>query len=406
MLQFSVTVERKVKKRISPERLQEQLCFIGESVKRNQAANFKFHIPARLRREVEYGDGEDRIIHYTAVIVVTKDRYHDAEAVRRRFERTKMVMAKAANRKGWILVGEEALVPGINGFISVNGAGEPTGDPVPTLYKPKASPYISGEMELPPLTNEVLEKYFHRIYDREAHIRIMYDNLCTAVRTKFKTRHHILLKGKPACAKTELFLAFIDWLGDDLIEQIDASTMTKAGFERLLLDKAKDGTLKPILALEEIEKCADENVACLIQLMDARGKIQRVNAHTVRDGETSADCRIMVWGTCNDEGSLRRFHDGAIWSRFSNKLTCERPDRTLMERILYREVQEIHGKEEWVPVVLDFCYEELKGFSQFAEDYDDPRFARALLSGGDRLLDDGPTGYLADFRKVCGIKGK
>lgn len=409
-LKFHLTIERRTKKKLNDDALREQLQFIGDAVKRNASNNFDYRIPGRLRREIERGVGDNRELHYTAVIEVTKDRYNDEDSVRRRFEATKSVVAKAANRKGWTLIGTEALIPGDapNEYVVVNGAGEPTGDPAPAIIVPETkialpSPYLLGE-ELPPLTDEVLATYFHRIYDREAHIRIIYDNLKVAVKTKFKVRHHILLKGKPACAKTELFLAFIDWLGDDLIESIDASTMTKAGLERMLLEKSEDGTLKPILVMEEIEKCADENVACLIQVMDARGRIQRVNANTVRDGNGVGDCKIVVWGTCNDSDGLKKFHDGAIWSRFGNKLDCLRPDRALMEKILHREITEIEGKDEWVDVVLNFCYDELGKNPRFKDEFDDPRFARALLVGGDRLLDDSPSGFLADFRKVCDVK--
>ncbi len=411
MLKFDVTVERVTKKKLSPAKLKSQLQFIGESAKRSAAANWTVSIPKRLVNEIERGDGENRTIQYTAVIQLQKERYIDEAAVRRRFEKTKQVMARAANRKGWRLLGDEALIPCANGeYQVVNGAGEPIGDPAPrvvdtvAVLPPPPSPYLTGGAELPPLNDEVMKKYFSRIYDRESHIRIVYDNLRTAVRTGFKTRHHILLKGPPACAKTELFLAFIDWLGEDLIEALDASTMTKAGLERMLMDKATSGTLKPILLMEEIEKCHPDNVSCLIQVMDARGKIQRVNANTVRDGDSVADCKIIVWGTCNDEEELRKAHKGAIWSRFSNKLDCERPDRALMKKILLREVEEIGGKEEWIEPVLSFCFDELAAIPRFQADHDDPRFARALLVGGERLLDKSDLGFFADFRKVSKIK--
>lgn len=395
-----MTVERRTRKRLSPEKLQDQLSFIAEAAKRNRTANFTTNVPRKLIREIEYGEGENREVQYTAVISIMKERYIDEKAVQRKFARTKMVIERAARRKGWSLLGEEALVPGRNGeYVTVNGAGESVGDPAPRMAKP-VSPFLQ-DVELPPLTDEVMRKYFSRIYDRESHIRIVHDNLKVALKTKFKTRHHILLKGPPACAKTELFLAFIDWLGDGLIESIDASTMTKAGLERLLLEKADSGTLKPILLLEEIEKCHPDNVSALIQVMDARGKIQRVNAHTVRDGDGVADCKIVVWSTCNDEEELRKAHRGAIWSRFGNKLDCQRPDRALMNKILHREVQEIGGKVEWVPLVLTFCFDELSKLEKFRDQYDDPRFARALLVGGDRLVDGS---YFKDFRKVCGIK--
>lgn len=199
------------------------------------------------------------------------------------------------------------------------------------------------------------------------------------------------------CAKSELFLCFIDWLGSELIEPMDATTLTKAGLETQLLNASRCGTLKPILLLEEIEKCHPDNLSCLLQIMDGRGKIQRTNA---RDGNVSADCNIIIWATCNSEDLLRKFHDGAIYSRFSVQQECKRPDRALMRRILVREVNEIDGDEKWVDPVLDFCFGELAKEKRFAARFDDPRLARSLLAGGERLLDGSA---FDDCRKVFGL---
>ena len=134
--------------------------------------------------------------------------------------------------------------------------------------------------------------------------------------------------------------------------------------------------------------------------MDARGRIQRVNA---RDGNVYGDAKIIIWGTCNDDDELKNAHKGAIWSRFSQKLECKRPDRALMNRILNREVEEIGGNPLWVDPILKFCFDELAGLAKFKMDYNDPRFVRSLLAGGDRILDTSPMGALADFRKANGI---
>jgi MoxR-like ATPase len=67
--------------------------------------------------------------------------------------------------------------------------------------------------------------------------------------------------------------------------------------------------------IEEIEKVTSpENINCLLQVMDTRGAIQRTNA---RDGDVYAECKVVVWATCNDSEYLRTFADGAIWSRGS-----------------------------------------------------------------------------------------
>lgn len=412
MLKFAVTVERVTKKALNPESKKEQLKFIAEAARRNATAGFDTQMPGKLMTETETGEGDNREIRYTAVIVITKERFRDENAVKRNFQKVVKVMSRAANRYKWNLVGDEAMKWTPGGYVVVNWAGEETGDPAPRLFSELAPAARGGgsiesqlpdDFVLPDLTDEVLSTHFGHIYDRDPHIRLIYDNLKTAHKTNFKTRHHILLKGKPACAKTVLFLSFIDWLGDDLIEPIDASTMTKAGLERLLMEKSNAGTLKPILVLEEIEKCHPENLSCLIQVMDSRGKIQRVNANTVRDGETSADAKIVVWATCNDENELMKFHSGALHSRFGVQPECDRPDRTLMCKILTDEVKQIEGNEAWIEPVLDFCYGELAHVGKFKDKFDDPRFARSLLASGDRLLDTGPKGALADFRKACKI---
>ncbi len=403
VLKFDVTFERVVKKHLPKDALRSQLQFIAGSAKRNRAANWVTHIPTKHIHIIpfkEEGPGGEEKLRYTAVIQLEKRRYNSADAVQAKFDKACKVMARAANRKGWHLMGEGALVPVSGGDMVVAEPEAPVnGQPRPAPPPRRIRPSFSG-LELPPLTDEVLARYFARIYDREAHIRIIYDNLALAVKTGFRTRHHLLLHGKPACAKTEILLCFIDWLGEGLIMPVDASTMTKAGLERELLNASMERRLRPILIVEEIEKCADENTSCLIQVMDSRGKIQRTNA---RDGDISADCKIIVWATCNDESALKKFHDGAIWSRFSVKQECHRPDEALMRRILLRECEEIDGDPAWVDVVIPFLYTELVKHPKFKDDYDDPRLGRSLLAGGARLLDDGPKGYLADYRKVSGI---
>jgi hypothetical protein len=38
---------------------------------------------------------------------------------------------------------------------------------------------------------------------------------------------------------------------------------------------------------------------------------------------------------------------------------------------------------------------------EYKLDYNDPRLGRAMLAGGDRLFDTGPTGFFADFLACC-----
>ena len=393
---FTFTFERMTVNRLNEDKLKKQILAIARICKRNQQNEWEFKIPSKMRTEVPINNGDLRW-RYTFVMRISKPGSRSESALQKQLERITVRLEAAAKKQHWKKIADEALAAdGLNGYQVLNGAGEAVGDTAPTFQIEVAKPnrWILG-CPLPPLTDEVLTKHFGRLYDREAHIRILYDQLSVAVRTNFRTRHHMLLKGDPGCAKSELFKCFIAWLGNDLFEEVDACTMTKAGLELMLLNHAKQKTLKPILVLEEVEKCNDANVACLIQVMDSRGKIQRVNAHTVRDGDTSYKCEIVLWGTCNNEDTLQKFHDGAIWSRFSTKLDCERPDETLMRKILKREIGDIDGKEEWIDPVITFCYNELQHNPKFKRDFNDPRYARAMLAGGDRLLDGS---YFRDTR--------
>jgi MoxR-like ATPase len=249
------------------------------------------------------------------------------------------------------------------------------------------------DWEVPELTDEVLNTYFGHIYEREPHIRIIHDSLKLASKTNFRTRHHILLRGKPACAKTILFLAFRDWLGPHCFMQISATSATKAGLEKELMTKAQTRTLPPILIVEEIEKTHPDNLNGLLQVMDTRGQIQKTNFFI---GNQIAECPVLVWATCNDEALLRKFADGALWSRFEIKPKCERPGRELMERILLDECESIEGDPKWVEAIIKFLFE----VGDRLEDHDDPRLAKALLVGGDRLLDGS---FQKDYLAVNGL---
>jgi MoxR-like ATPase len=189
------------------------------------------------------------------------------------------------------------------------------------------------------------------------------------------------------------------FIGDDKVWHVDATTLTKAGLERELLNRSKDGVLQPFVLIEEIEKVTSpENINCLLQVMDTRGRIQRTNA---KQGDVYGECKIVVWATCNDSEYLRKFADGAIWSRFSLRPICKRPDEALMRKILTRSVREMDGDENWVEPVIRFMWGELKSLREYKDDYNDPRLGRALLAGGDRLFDKGPEGFFADFLACC-----
>jgi hypothetical protein len=46
-------------------------------------------------------------------------------------------------------------------------------------------------------------------------------------------------------------------------------------------------------------------------------------------------------------------------------------------------------------------WDRLRLLGEYKRDYNDPRLGRALLAGGDRILDKGSDGFFADFLACC-----
>src|SRR5205807_1511583 len=83
--------------------------------------------------------------------------------------------------------------------------------------------------EFDPRIPDDIAPWFSHIFDRDAQIRVIYQALGNARATNFNKRHHCLLWGRPACAKSEILLAFRKMLGEDNCVVLDATATTKAG---------------------------------------------------------------------------------------------------------------------------------------------------------------------------------
>lgn len=244
-----------------------------------------------------------------------------------------------------------------------------------------------------------LEKFFGTVYDRESHIKLIHETVVNAIDTKFMERTNILLHGKPAAAKTQIFGLFKRYYEDgsdtERVAEINAATLTKAGLENWLLDRAKSGTLPEILYFDELEKIiriSPQSVFCLLSLMDNQAKITKMNA---RIGKQEEVCRCLVWASCNDTSAIDSFCDGALWSRFGYALECRRPSESRMRQILNDKITTwqrsgIPAQFSWVDAAMDFARDYLRT--------DDPRKIITLLNGGNRLL----TG---DFQRDMIIAG-
>lgn len=239
-------------------------------------------------------------------------------------------------------------------------------------------------------------KYFKGIFERDSHVRVVHSSVVNAVKTNFAERNHCLLWGEPAVAKSILFKRFKAMYeeGSDIerIAIIDSTSTSKAGIENWLLDRAKDGILPEIICFDELEKCPEQNVQCLLQLMDDNCRISRVNS---RIGRQQAEARPLIFGTCNNIEKLKTFASGALYSRFSIKLPCVRPGRDLMHKILVDNLlNRMNNGEEginlkWADVVIEYAFDKMK--------CSDPRTIKGLLAGRDRLLDGS---YQKDLEKI------
>lgn len=248
---------------------------------------------------------------------------------------------------------------------------------------------------IPKLTEENIKKYFNGVYEREPHIRLIQDIVNNCVLTNFEDRNHILLWGPPATAKSVLFNRFKKFYEDgsdiERVMIINSTTTSKVGLENMLLDKAKDKILPEIICFDEVEKVVDENLHCLLSVMDQTATISRNNA---KIGRQSAEAKCLVVATCNDIDKLKNFASGALYSRFSTRLPCARPKRELMRNILIAQLQERidageDAKLEWADAAIDYAYDVMK--------VNCPRTIKGLLSGRDRLLD---KSYFKDLESI------
>lgn len=364
MVEFKIKMLRNTRIRLNEKKTREQVNVISNLM----AKQFpKWTVETQYDHEPS---GSDGYFTYEADLLFSKDSNEDEEFVKKIRSLAISQLEIIAPKQFWL-------------------SGE--------LNEDDEEIFDFEDWQIPELTDEVKEIYFGHIFERDAHIRIIYDALKQAALTNFESRTHILLKGKPACAKTILFLSFMHWLGKKLFLQLSAPTMTKAGLEKELLQRAQERKLPPIILCEEIEKTDGGNLNALLQVMDTRGEIQKTNFFI---GNQTADARVILLATCNDEAKLRSFADGALYSRFSLKLECGRPGKELMHKIILAEIKKIEGNPLWSDKIVNFLFSQAIK-EQLPEDYDDPRLALGLLVGRERLEDGS---FLRDYCEVNSIK--
>jgi Cdc6-like AAA superfamily ATPase len=222
-------------------------------------------------------------------------------------------------------------------------------------------------------------KFFENIYARDPQIALVLSAVDAAVKSNFQNRFHAVLYGPPACGKTQILNCVADMVGEESVLRFDCTSTTKAGAEKILLEAAE---VPPVMICEEIEKTDEASLRWLLGLLDHRAEIRKTN---YRVGTLQRKVHVLTLATVNDIALFESVMDGALASRFSHKIYCPRPDKTVLRRILEREIAATDedgkplGKHEWIEPAIDYVVDREKS--------NDPRrVITVCLSGGDKLL--------------------
>lgn len=218
--------------------------------------------------------------------------------------------------------------------------------------------------------------HFDHIFDREDQIKIVLSAVETAIQSNFDYRFHCVLYGEPACGKTEILDSLARMLGEegDAYIKLDATSTTKAGVEKMLLDT--NSKIPNILIVEELEKANEDNFRWMLGLLDSRSEIRKTTA----TDSLSRKLKMLCLATVNNLDLFKKRMAGALYSRFSNKIYCPRPTKEVLRKILLREVEKFKGNPDWIDPAIDFCTNKLK--------INDPReIIPICLCGKDDLLD-------------------
>lgn len=371
-MKIDFILERRSQNKLNPDITKRNLRNIVASIEANKSFLLRGRIAAHLPEpELFTEDGKDFYRYRVKFRVVKQGKFTSEES-----DYARGVVRDEAMKLGW-------------GVVGASGEVEDQEEAEVSAERKPRPPF-----RVPTLDREAMTVICRGIYDREEHVRIIHDGVVDFFDTLERhaenprievSRPHVLLKGPPAGAKTALFERLKDFYDDgadvERVTFVDTTTITKAGIENWILDKAEEGELTEILVLEEIEKQSPDNLLSLISLM-ASGHISKMNC---RVGHRKEVAQNLIWATCNQEDVIRKFRCGVLWSRFSNRLHCVRPDRERMTQILKDKVRQRKGDSRWADAAIEFAYETV--FEEFGQPLDDPREIIALLCGRGRLVD-------------------
>jgi hypothetical protein len=190
--------------------------------------------------------------------------------------------------------------------------------------------------------------YFDDMIDRENQLSRTLRAARTAIESGFRITNHLLYYGAPSSGKTSFKDRFVRMVGDEYVYEIDATTSTQAG---IIDDLQTRGEIKFIL-LSEFDKLKGngDEFKWLLSGMDEKKKIRKLTANGPIEIKTEA----LFIADCNNLGRIERLMDGALYSRFVNKVYFPSISDDDIRIALQRYNRMVHGNDEWIPHVIDY----------------------------------------------------
>jgi energy-coupling factor transporter ATP-binding protein EcfA2 len=287
-------------------------------------------------------------VYTCTVTLANSNARRPAESLARDVAQMAKVAAAAGRAHKWLLD-------------SVDGAPQSPGGSEPAPAVPVA------QAELPAEWRDA----FSHLYERDDQIELVAAAVLQAIDSEFHNRFHVALIGPPAGGKSDIAHTFTRVLGEHAVLEFDATSTTQAGAIKNLDERSE---VPPFLVVEEIEKAEENSLRWLLSVLDHRGEIRK----TTFRGDIHRETKMFCIATVNDFERFAGMMSGALASRFPNKVWCPPPGRSILQRILEREVAKVRGKKSWVRPALDYCE---------AHNIWDPREAVSIcLCGRDELL--------------------
>ncbi len=208
---------------------------------------------------------------------------------------------------------------------------------------------------------------FSHVFERDAQIEVTMSAISAGIKSEWDDRLHCALVGPPACGKSEILRSIRTMFGEVAVMEFDATATTQAGAIKNLAERE---IMPRILLVEEIEKVEENALRWLLGILDFRAEIRKTNFRQ----NITKEVKLICLATVNDWKCFNNMMSGALASRFVNKIYCPRPNRTLLEKILARDVGRLSdGNLAWIKPALDYAE---------ANQISDPREVLSILKCG------------------------